>query len=53
MTVTVDELVRSVNVVLELESIDQCRPADADQSGRVSVDELVRAVNAALLGCSA
>jgi hypothetical protein len=43
--------VRSVNIALEAQAIDRCRPADADGSGRVTVDELVQAVNAALRGC--
>jgi Ca2+-binding EF-hand superfamily protein len=51
-TVSIDELVRAVNIALDAELPDACPPADIDHSGRVTVDELVRAVNAALRGCS-
>lgn len=52
LIVTIDELVRAVNIALDAQSVDACPPADIDRGGGVTVDELVRAVNAALRGCS-
>ncbi len=50
--VTVNELVRGVNIALGRTPIDQCPTFDTDGSGMVSVSELVAAVNSSLLGCS-
>jgi hypothetical protein len=52
-TVSIDELVRAVNIALEAQALDRCPAADADGSGRVTVEELLQAVNAALAGCGA
>jgi hypothetical protein len=49
--VTVDELVRAVNVALGSFPIDRCQAADADSSTTVTVNELVAAVLNALHGC--
>ncbi|MFQ5667969.1 MAG: putative Ig domain-containing protein [Candidatus Binatia bacterium] len=49
--VTVDELVRGVNIALGNLSLDSCLPFDSNNDTAVTVDELVRAVNAALSGC--
>ena len=49
--VTVDELVRGVNMALGNASVDGCPPFDPDGSGMVSISELVGAVNATLGGC--
>ena len=49
--VTVDELVRAVNIALGSAALDVCRASDVDADGSVGIDELVRAVNAALQGC--
>lgn len=49
--VSIDELVRAVNVALGGQSVDVCRPADRDGDGRVTIEELVAAVGAALGGC--
>jgi hypothetical protein len=51
--VSIDELVRSVNIALGVSAIDVCQNVDGDGNGRVSVDELIQAVNAALAGCAA
>lgn len=51
--VTIDELVRGVNIALEAREIGRCVDADIDDNGEVSVDEIVRAVNAALNGVPA
>jgi hypothetical protein len=49
--VTVDELVLGVNIALERQDIDLCRPFDPSQNGKVEVNELVQGVNNALGGC--
>jgi hypothetical protein len=50
-TVTVDELVRAVNIALGSTLADDCPEADVGGDGRVTIDELIKAVNAALTGC--
>ncbi|MDX2169059.1 MAG: hypothetical protein SF182_18470 [Deltaproteobacteria bacterium] len=49
--VTVDDLVKAVNVALGATALDTCVPADANQDGAVQVNELILAVNNALDGC--
>jgi len=49
--VTVDEIVKVVNIALGVSSIDGCRAADTDGNSQVSVDELVTMINFALNGC--
>lgn len=49
--VTVDELVRGVNIALGALPADNCPSFDSNGDGRVSIDELIRGVNAALGGC--
>lgn len=51
--VTVDELVRGVNIALGTIAVDRCPSMDSNVDHAVTVDELVRAVNNALNGCSA
>jgi cysteine-rich repeat protein len=46
--VTVDELVRGVNILLEAQPLDTCPAFDPNQSGTVTVDELVAAVRVVL-----
>jgi hypothetical protein len=50
LSVTVDEVIRSVNIALGLADIGVCHEADVDASWSISVDEIVTAVNAALEG---
>lgn len=50
-TVTVDELVRGVNIGLLVQDVSVCPAMDVNGNGEVTVDELVRAVNNALNGC--
>ncbi|MBI1815783.1 MAG: YncE family protein [Deltaproteobacteria bacterium] len=50
-SVTVDELVRGVNIALGDAALDDCPAFDHDGSKVVTVDELVLAVNAALNEC--
>ncbi len=51
--VTVDELMRGVNVSLGATPLDTCSAFDANADRQVTVNELVQAVNAALIGCPA
>jgi hypothetical protein len=50
--VTVDEILRGLNIALGAASVDSCLAADGNRDGVVTVDEIVAAVNAALAGCS-
>jgi hypothetical protein len=49
--VTIDELLRAVNIALGTLAIDLCPAIDRNGDGRAGIDELVAAVNAALTGC--
>ena len=49
--VSIDELIRGVNIALGAQAVDDCPAFDADANGQVDIAELVRAVNAALNGC--
>lgn len=49
--VTVDELVKGVNIALGFATLDTCPVFDSDGDEAVTVDELVKAVNNALYGC--
>lgn len=51
--VSIDELVRAVNIALGSGPLESCRAADSDGGGSVLVDDLIRAVNTALGGCPA
>jgi protocatechuate 3,4-dioxygenase beta subunit len=50
-SVSVDELVRGVNMALGNDEVSACAAFDADGNGAVAIDEIVSAVNAALNGC--
>jgi hypothetical protein len=50
-SVTIDELIRGVNIALALAPLDGCPAFDTDGDGSVGVAELVAAVNAALGRC--
>ena len=50
-TVTVDDLVKAVNVVLELQSLPVCELGDTNGDGFIMINELVQAVAALLDGC--
>ena len=49
--VTIDELVRGVNIALDAAPLAGCPVFDADASGTVTVDEVITAVNYALDAC--
>ena len=51
--VTVDELVKGVNIALSILPVTDCPAFDRNNDGTVTVDELVTGVNAALSGCPA
>lgn len=50
--VTVDEVVRGVNIALGGLAVSECVPADRDGDGAVTIDEIVAAVQAALSSCA-
>jgi hypothetical protein len=49
--VEIDELVRGIDIALDLLTLDQCPVFDGSGDGTVTIDELVRAITAALHGC--
>jgi len=49
--VTVDELIRGVDIALGTLQMNTCEPFDRDHDGQVTIDELVTAVHTALTGC--
>jgi hypothetical protein len=49
--VTVEEIVRGVNIALGTSFVSTCRAADPNGDSLVTVEEIVRAVTAALRGC--
>lgn len=51
-TVTVDELIRAVNIGLGSVPAEQCIAADADANQMVTINEIVAAVDRALRGCN-
>ena len=51
-TVTVDELIKGVNIALGTASVDTCLDMDANGDGAVTINELIAAVNRALNGCA-
>ena len=50
-TVTVDELVKGVNIALGNAALDQCSAFDCNHNRHVTVDCLMQAVDNALNGC--
>ena len=51
--VTIDELVKGVNIALGIASLADCVAFETNDDGTVTVDELIQGVNAALTGCGA
>lgn len=51
--VTVDEIVRAVDIALGAEPMSGCFQADGTGDGQVTVDEVLQMVNSALNGCPA
>ena len=52
-SVTVDEILKGINVALGNSLIGDCLAFDLDASSTITVDELITGVNAALAGCPA
>lgn len=50
--VRVDELVRMVNIALDLLAVDGCEAGDRNGNGRITIDEVLLAVTHALGGCT-
>lgn len=50
--VTVDEIVRGINIALGNSPVSECGAFDPDASGDVTVEEIIQAINNALSGCS-
>jgi hypothetical protein len=51
-TVTVDELLRMVNIALSTVDVSMCTSGDANHDSEITIDEILTAVNTALNGCS-
>ncbi|MCX8072232.1 MAG: hypothetical protein N3C12_07265 [Candidatus Binatia bacterium] len=49
--VTIEEIIKMVNVALELQPVGSCAAGDANSDGAITVDEIILAVNKALNGC--
>ena len=49
--VTIDELIRGVNIALENNPASDCPAFDANGDSRVTITELIQAVGRALDGC--
>jgi hypothetical protein len=52
-SVTVDEIIRGVNIALGNSELSTCPSFDGNGNGAVTIDELIQGVNAALTGCPA
>jgi hypothetical protein len=50
--VTVDELIKGVNIALDTTSGDLCPSFDTSGDGAVTINELIAAVKHALSGCA-
>ncbi len=49
--VTVDELLKMVNIGLEILPVSDCPAGDANGNGTITINEILIAVNHALSGC--
>ncbi len=49
--ITVDEVLKGVNIALGNISVCECMPCDTDEDGAISIEELIRAVHYAMTGC--
>jgi subtilase family serine protease len=50
-SITVDELLTTVNIALGVTPASECQSVDANGDGEVTVDEIIQALNRALNGC--
>jgi hypothetical protein len=49
--VTIDELIRMVNIALGSAELRTCSVGDLNGDGEITIDEIIRSVNVALNGC--
>jgi hypothetical protein len=49
--VTIDDLIRGVNIALGIAPISNCPAFDPNDTGQVTIATLIQAVNNALNGC--
>jgi hypothetical protein len=49
--VTVDDLIRAIEIALGHRCVDDCSAVDTNGDRRVTIDEIVRALTRARLGC--
>ncbi len=52
-TVTIEELVKVVNIALGNALVTGCSAGDAGGNGEITIDEILKAVNHTLNGCEA
>jgi hypothetical protein len=50
-SVTIDELIQGMTILMGLADLDTCPEADTHGDGAVTVDEIIQGVNATLNGC--
>ncbi len=51
--VTVDEVITSLVIALEIRSVDACPSSDVNRDSTVTIDEVIAATNSVLSGCGA
>jgi hypothetical protein len=49
--VTIDDIIKMVNIALQVSPIADCLAGDANKDGEITIDEILIAVNNALTGC--
>jgi hypothetical protein len=49
--VTIDEVIRMVNIALGNGELSTCRSGDLNGDSEITIDEIIRSVNVALNGC--
>ncbi len=50
--IAINELIRQVNISLDVGTLASCLAADADMNGTVGISEIIRSVNRSLNGCT-
>lgn len=51
--VTVDDIIKMVNIALGTEPLSVCPAGDPDHDGEITINEIIEAVNNLLFGCPA
>jgi hypothetical protein len=49
--VTVDDLVKLINIALGIRDLEDCLPGDTNNDSLITVEEIIQATNNALNGC--